>query len=111
VNAVEAANEGGKAATRAGASIANCGNVVGVTSTRATATAAATAYLTSSIPSMVPNATITVNCAGAPVPYNRRWQTQVTIDFRPAVGFVRAGMRASPISGRVRYRTQLLTTP
>jgi hypothetical protein len=51
--------------------------------------------------------TVTLTCL--PGPPNPTWRINVTVDFPPAIGFVAPWMPASPTTGRVRYRTMLVS--
>lgn len=96
VNVVEAARIGARQL-----SLTNVGNC---------ASAAATAAQTAATASMTPgpagpatvymnqigqgtNTTVTATCVVAPI--NPTWNFKVEVDFRPAVGFLRAGMHPS----------------
>ena len=51
--------------------------------------------------------TVTLSClmAGG----NPQWTINLTVDFPPAIGFVAPWMPPSPTTGRVRYRTTLVS--
>ncbi len=42
-------------------------------------------------------------------PPNPTWTINVTVDFPPAIGFVAPWMPPSPTTGKVRYRTTLVS--
>ena len=51
--------------------------------------------------------TVTLTCD--PAPGFPTWTINLTVDFPPAIGFVAPWMPPSPTTGRVRYRTTLVS--
>jgi len=94
----------------------NVGSAVGAcTSAAATAaialvtapgTSSAVAYMNQVGMRQGPNTTVTVTCGVTPV--TPTWNVKVQVDFRPLVGFLRAGMHASTkTSGYVEFSQSL----
>lgn len=112
VNATEAARTGIMQAVtsaktaNAGAPIPNCANA-NTPNVITAAQTAAVAYMTTNMnATMAGYTTATVTCVTNPA--NPSWKIIVQVDFPPASGHVRAGLPASAIAGRVRYRTPYL---
>jgi Flp pilus assembly protein TadG len=77
----------------AGQSVGNCASAAATTAatTAALATSAGTVYMNQI--GQGANTTVTATCGTTPV--NPTWNVKVQVDFRPIVGFLRAGMHAS----------------
>jgi len=87
--------------------VTNCANTAAKNAASALVTAstgAATVYMNQTI-GMGANTTVTATCGTAPV--DPTWNVKVQVDFRPAVGFLRAGMHASAVAGKVEFSQSL----
>jgi|HubBroStandDraft_6_1064221.scaffolds.fasta_scaffold365004_2 Flp pilus assembly protein TadG len=70
------------------------------------ATSAAVVYMNQAGMWQGPNTTVTVTCGTAPV--TPTWNVKVQVDFRPLVGFLRAGMhRSIKTAGYVEFSQSL----
>jgi Flp pilus assembly protein TadG len=109
VTAVEAARVGARQI--ANQTVGNCANAAAVLAARNLVIApmmpgpagAATVYMNQI--GLGGNTTVTASCGTAPV--DPTWNIKVQVDFRPAVGFLRAGMHASAIAGDVEFSQTL----
>jgi Flp pilus assembly protein TadG len=94
----------------------NVGSAVGACSSAAAtaaiavvttpATSAGVAYMNQVGMGQGPNTTVTATCVTTPV--TPTWAVKVQVDFRPLVGFLRAGMHASTVTpGYVEFSQSL----
>jgi Flp pilus assembly protein TadG len=93
----------------AGQPVGACGTAAATaaaTLVTASGTSAGTAYMNQAGMLQGPNTTVTATCGAAPV--NPTWNVKVQVDFRPLVGFLRAGMhRSIKTAGYVEFSQSL----
>lgn len=92
----------------AGQAVGSCGTAAATAAAALVAlpTSAGTVYMNQVGLRQGPNTTVTATCGATPV--NPTWNVKVQVDFRPLVGFLRAGMHASTVTpGYVEFSQSL----
>jgi Flp pilus assembly protein TadG len=82
-----------------------CGTAAATTASNLAQGSAGAAKVYMSQIGLVSSTTVTATCGTDPG--NPTWNVTVEVDFRPAVGFVRAGMNPSTTAGKVEFSQSL----